>query len=43
LNQIGYDGPIAAEPLGSSVRNLPPEEALAKVAEAMKKAMALIA
>jgi len=42
LNQIGYDGPIAAEPLGSSVRNLPPEEALAKVAEVMKKAMALI-
>ncbi len=42
LNQIGYDGPIAAEPLGSSVRNLPPDEALAKVAEVMKKAVALI-
>ncbi len=42
LNQIGFDGPIAAEPLGSSVRNLPPEEALAMVAEAMKKAMSLI-
>jgi sugar phosphate isomerase/epimerase len=43
LNQIGYDGPIAAEPLGSSVRSLPPDEAVAKVAEVMKKAMALIA
>lgn len=42
LDQIGYDGPVAAEPLGSSVRNLPPDEALAKLAEAMKKAMALI-
>ena len=42
LNQIGYDGPIAAEPLGSSVRSLPPDEAVAKVAEVMKKAMALI-
>jgi len=42
LNRIGYDGPIAAEPLGSSVRNLPPEESLALVAAAMKKAMALI-
>ena len=42
LNQIGYDGPIAAEPLGSTVRSLPPDEAVAKVAEAMKKAMSLI-
>ena len=42
LNQIGYDGPIAAEPLGSSVRKLPPDEALAMVAQAMKSAMALI-
>jgi len=42
LNQIGYDGPIAAEPLGSSVRTLPPDEALTQVAAAMKKAMALI-
>ena len=42
LNQIGYDGPAAAEPLGSSVRNLPPEEALAAVSDAMKRAMALI-
>ncbi len=42
LNQIGYDGPIAAEPLGSSVRELPAEQALALVAGAMKRAMALI-
>jgi sugar phosphate isomerase/epimerase len=42
LNQIGFDGPIATEPLGSSVRNLPPEEALAAVADAMKRSMVLI-
>ena len=42
LNQIGYDGPIAAEPLGASIRNLPPDEAVAKIAEVMKQAMALI-
>ncbi len=42
LNQAGYDGPIAAEPLGSSVRTLPPEQALATVADAMKRTMALI-
>jgi sugar phosphate isomerase/epimerase len=42
LNQIGYDGPAAAEPLGASIRSLPPEEAMAKIADAMKRAMALI-
>lgn len=42
LNQIGYDGPAAAEPLGSSIRSLPPDEILTKLAEVMKKAMALI-
>jgi sugar phosphate isomerase/epimerase len=42
LNQIGYDGPVAAEPLGSSVRNLPAEEALSAVAGAMKNMMALV-
>ncbi len=42
LNQIGYDGPAAAEPLGSSITKLPPEESLAKLAEVMKQAMALI-
>lgn len=42
LNKIGFDGPIAAEPLGASVRNLPPDEALAQVSDAMKRAVALI-
>lgn len=42
LNKIGYDGPVAAEPLGAPVRNLPPEEALAAVADAMKRMVALI-
>jgi predicted xylose isomerase-like sugar epimerase len=43
LNKIGFDGPVAAEPLGASVRNLPPDEALAQVSDAMKRAVALIA
>lgn len=42
LNQIGYDGPSAAEPMSADLRKLPPEEALAKTAESMKKAFALI-
>jgi len=42
LNQIGYDGPAAAEPFNAALRALPPDEALAKTAEAMRKAFALI-
>jgi sugar phosphate isomerase/epimerase len=42
LNQVGYDGPAAAEPMNAALRQLPPDEALAKTAEAMKKAFALI-
>jgi sugar phosphate isomerase/epimerase len=42
LHKTGFDGPVAAEPLGAPVRNLPPEEALATVADAMKRMMALI-
>lgn len=42
LNQIGYDGPAAAEPFNAALRALPPEEALAKTADAMKRAFALI-
>jgi len=42
LNKTGFDGPVAAEPLGAPVRKLPPEEALAAVADAMKRMMALI-
>jgi len=42
LNQIGYDGPAAAEPMSQELRSLPREEALTQTAAAMKKAFALI-
>lgn len=42
LNQIGYDGPAAAEPMSADLRKLPPDEALAQTAAAVKKAFALI-
>ena len=43
LNQIDYDGPAAAEPFNAELRALPPEQALAKAADAMKRAFGLIA
>jgi sugar phosphate isomerase/epimerase len=42
LNRIGYDGPAAAEPFNADLRALPPEQALAKTADAMKRSLALI-
>lgn len=42
LHKTGYDGPVAAEPLGAPVRNLPAGEALRTVADAMKRMLALI-
>ena len=42
LNRVGYDGPAAAEPFNAALRALPADEALAKTADAMKKAFALI-
>ncbi len=42
LNQIGYDGPVRAEPFNAALRKLPAGEAVAKTAAAMKKAFALI-
>jgi sugar phosphate isomerase/epimerase len=45
LNEIGYDGPVAAEPMNAELRALgkaKPDEALATIADAMKKALALI-
>lgn len=42
LNRIGYDGPAAAEPFNAALRAMPPEQALAKTADAMKRAFALI-
>jgi sugar phosphate isomerase/epimerase len=41
LIQIGYDGPVVCEPFSQELRSLPPEQALAAVAAAMKKAVAL--
>ncbi|MBI3679878.1 MAG: sugar phosphate isomerase/epimerase [Acidobacteria bacterium] len=42
LQQIGYDGPVRAEPFNQKLRQMPPEEALSVTVEAMKKAFALI-
>jgi sugar phosphate isomerase/epimerase len=42
LNKIGCDAPARAEPFNAALRKLPPEEALAATATAMKKAFALI-
>jgi len=42
LASIGYDGPVRVEPFNQAVRALPPDEALAVTAAALKKAMALI-
>jgi sugar phosphate isomerase/epimerase len=42
LVEIGYDGPIMAEPFRSDLRSLPRDEALALVAAAMKKAFTLV-
>lgn len=42
LVEIGYDGPIMAEPFRSDLRTLPRDEALGLVAAAMKKAFALV-
>jgi sugar phosphate isomerase/epimerase len=40
--RIGYDGPLACEPFSQEVRDMPPEAALAAVAAAMQKAVALV-
>jgi len=42
LVKIGYDGPVRAEPFKAELRRLPAEEAVARTAEAMKKAFALM-
>jgi sugar phosphate isomerase/epimerase len=42
LVEIGYDGPILAEPFRADLRRLPRDEALGLVAAAMKKASALV-
>jgi len=42
LVEIGYDGPVRAEPFDAELRKLPPDQAVPKTAKAMKKAFALI-
>jgi sugar phosphate isomerase/epimerase len=42
LNQIGYDGPVRAEPFNQAVNHMAKDEACAAAAAALKKAFALI-
>jgi sugar phosphate isomerase/epimerase len=42
LAEIGYDGPVRAEPFNDAVRNMPREEAVAATARAMKNAFAVL-
>jgi sugar phosphate isomerase/epimerase len=42
LNQVGYDGPVRAEPFNRALSSLPKEEACAAAAKALKQAFALI-
>jgi sugar phosphate isomerase/epimerase len=42
LVQIGYDGPVRAEPFKAELRKMPKEEAVAAAARAMKQAFALV-
>jgi sugar phosphate isomerase/epimerase len=42
LVAMGYDGPARAEPFNATLRTMPPDEAVATTARAMKKAFALI-
>ena len=41
LIQIGYDGPVVCEPFSQDLRQMAPEQALAAVAAALKKAVVL--
>jgi sugar phosphate isomerase/epimerase len=43
LRDIGYDGPVRAEPFNKSLSEKPREEAVAATASAMKRAMSLVA
>ncbi len=42
LNELGCDAPARCEPFNAPLRKMPPEEALAATAAAMKKAFSLI-
>jgi sugar phosphate isomerase/epimerase len=43
LRDIGYDGPVRAEPFNQALNEKPREEAVTLTAAAMKRAMALVA
>jgi sugar phosphate isomerase/epimerase len=42
LVRIGFDGPVRAEPFKASLRRMPPEDAVALTAKAMKQAFSLV-
>ncbi len=42
LTQIGYDGPVRAEPFNAELRNMGNQQAVKTTAEAMQKAFALV-
>jgi len=42
LGQIGYDGPVQAEPFNAALRAMPIDQACAQASAAMKKAFSLI-
>lgn len=42
LKQMGFDGPVRAEPFNQPLREMPPDQALATTKAAMDKAFALI-
>jgi sugar phosphate isomerase/epimerase len=42
LVEIGYDGPIRAEPFNKPLNEMGDEEALSATAKAMRKAFALV-
>lgn len=42
LMEIGYDGPVRAEPFNAELRKLPPDNAVAATAAAMRKAFSLV-
>jgi len=42
LKEIGYDGPVRAEPFNEAVRKMPPEQAVAATKSALDKAFATL-
>jgi 2-keto-myo-inositol isomerase len=42
LNQIGYDGPVRAEPFNQAVNKMTKDDACSAAAAALKKALGLL-